>query len=300
MCRLWSGRSHHRYLKMDGWSYGRRSHEGLGSSLLWVKWALDRAISFDLEPIFIGPLLAGHALGDFGDFMGLTHNSLLKIQDPEAFARATPQVVPFPEGLGDDWFHREYNRSSVVYEVNVTDISVPQATAQKGWGSLVLPPSPNSGVCRYSYQVLRDIYWSAPRNQGRCRIFLRDGHGVLPAYQQPDGRRSWVLAVHVRRGDVVTIGARPTPHKVMAAAVASVLRSIAATNPAAYVSVLVFSQGNPSHMNELQLPDEHGQAVTWDISRESCLDVGLDCSQVRYIECDSGVLSSRQVSVHRG
>lgn len=34
--------------------------------------------------------------------------------------------------------------------------------------------------------------------------------------------------------------------------------------------------------------DEHGQAITWDIQFESCLDAGLVCSQVRGMDSLSG------------
>lgn len=75
-------------------------------------------------------------------------------------------------------------------------------------------------------------------------------------------------------------GARSIPQSYFSAAVRSVLRGIAAADPAAQVSVLVFSEG-PSSMDGLQLADENGEVITWDIERESCLDIGLQCSQVR-------------------
>lgn len=286
MCRVWSGRSHHRYLELGGWSGGRRSREGIGSSLRWVKWSLDRAISFDVEPIFIGPLIAGHGMGDFGNTMGITNNPLLTIHDPEAFASAVRERVPFPEGLDDAWFREQDNITSVVFEVDVRKIPVPQATKQGDWGMPASPPNPNSRVCRYARQVFRDMYWSAPREHGRCRAFLPDDHNLTPerngsrAMMHQQRKRSWVLAVHVRRGDVVGIGKRVTPHSFFSTAVKGALRGIAATDPAAHVFVLVFSQAS-SKLSELQLPDEHGKAITWDIERESCHDIGLSCSQVK-------------------
>lgn len=296
MCRVWSGRPHNRYLRTDGWSTdGRRSGEGLGSSLLWVKWALDRAISFDLEPVFIGPLIAGHGMGDFGDFMGITRNSSTTIQDPEAFATATHQAVRFPSGFHDDWFRGEENRTMVVYDMNVNDISVREATARRDWGIPVSPPSSDARVCRFARQALRNMYWNAPRNHNRCRAFSPDlnmavpsGGGEPPAYEQVDVKRAWVLAVHVRRGDVVRVGRRATPHSVFAAAVKSVLRGVAAVDPAAHVRVVVFSQltyrkgrDKKHKLEPLELLDADGNVIAWDIEQEACRDVGLSCSQVR-------------------
>ena len=111
-CRIWSGEPDHRYLAFNRMP----SHEGIGASLTRIAWALGHAIAFDLEPVINGPLLASHGTGDFGDWMGLTHNPLLAIQDPAAFKMATHQSVPFPEGNGNAYWSREKeNRTSVIY-----------------------------------------------------------------------------------------------------------------------------------------------------------------------------------------
>ncbi|CAN0223974.1 unnamed protein product [Scytosiphon promiscuus] len=271
-CRLWSGRSHHRYLELNRLV----PREGMGASLLRVAWALRHAILFDLEPVFDGPLLAGHGTGDFGDFVGLTHNPLLAIQDPAAFARATVQNVPFPEGNDDIWFREQENRTSVVYHADAMHVKKAME-----WGTPISPRSQQSRRCRYAHQALRDMFWSAPRDHGRCRTFLHDETDAWQSTGYPHHRkRPWVLAVHVRRGDMVKFrdGARSVPQRYFSAAVRSVLRGIAGADPAAQVSVLVFSEG-PSSMDRLQLRDENGKAFTWDIGRESCVDIGLNCSQ---------------------
>jgi len=279
VCRLWSGRPHHRYLKFGN----LRGNEGIGATLLKVKWALDRAIAFDLEPVFYGPFTASHNLGDFGDFVGLTNSPYLEIQDLEAFENAAESAVPFPEGKDDAWFLQDENRTSVVYRVGAVRVK-----KDRNWGVPVSPPNSSPGVCRYAREALRNIYWAAPRSHGRCRAFLPGGLEVPP---EVDARRitsyrqlvrPWVLAVHVRRGDMVHFrdGARSVPHKYFSATVKSVLQGIAAVDPAAHVFVLVFSEGS-NGMNELQLPDEHGEPITWDIERESCLDIGLHCRQVK-------------------
>lgn len=294
-CQLWSGKPHNRYLAFNRVESG----EGIGANLARVAWVLRRAISFDLEPVIIGPLLAGHGTGEFGDWMGLTNNPFLMVQDPEAFRTATLQSVPFPEGNGDAWFLEQENRTSVVYEPDPWKVD-----RLKDWGIPVSPPSSDAGVCQYARESLRNIYWSVPQNRGRCHGLLPDKHDIAP---EPVGSgspgdlhqagRPWVVAVHVRRGDTITFkgGVRSLPHTYFQATVFSVLRAIAATKPGARVSVLVFSEG-PDTLTGLQLVDEHGESVTWNIEQESCLDLGLTCSQVRTIAAQGGgpthVLSS--------
>ena len=278
-CRLWSGKPHNRYLVFDR----VESREGIGANLARIAWVLRRAISFDLEPVIIGPLLAGHGAGDFGDWMGLTNNPLLMVQDPVAFRTATLQSVPFPDANGDAWFLEQDNRTSVVYEPDPMKVD-----KLKDWGIPVSPPSSDARVCQYARQSLRNIYWSVPQNRGRCHGLLPDMHGsplkavgsASPGDELQLGR-PWVVAVHVRRGDTITFrdGVRSLPHTYYQATVYSVLRAIAATEPAARISVLVFSEG-PDTLTGLQLVDEHGDSVTWNIEEESCLELGLTCSQV--------------------
>lgn len=286
-CRLWSGKTHHRYLVFKD----LRPRGGVGVSLMRVAWALNRAISFDLEPVFVGPLLTAHGVGDFGDWMGLTHNPMLEIQDPGAFQRATHESVPFPQGDGDAWFREQENRTSVVYEADAM-----KANMLHDWGIPVSIPSSDASLCLYARYALRDIYWGARQIRGRCAGFLPEDHLAPPQVvlsrarqDQPQRNRSWVVAVHVRRGDIIHFrsGFRSIPHSYFSAAVRAVLQGIAVSDPAATVSVLVFSEG-PNTMKRLQLPDEHGKPFTWDIERESCVDVGLTCSQVRGIKAQGG------------
>ena len=293
-CRIWSGEPHHRYLAFNRMP----SHEGIGASLTRVAWALGHAIAFDLEPVINGPLLASHGTGDFGDWMGLTHNPLLAIQDPAAFKMATHQSVPFPEGNGDAYWSREKeNRTSVIYTPDTMKVE----KMTQGWGIPVSPPNSDARVCKYVRQAMRNIYWSVPQNRGRCRDLLPEGHitpsvlskdhdvppeAFVDAFDSASGSRQerkqpWVIAVHVRRGDIVHHynNKRSVPHAYFQATVTSVLRAIAAADPEAHVAVLVFSEG-PKNLKGLQLNDEDGKPVTWDVRRESCLDIGLICSQV--------------------
>lgn len=279
-CRVWSGKTHNRYLvfkKMD-------PKEGLGGNLRRVAWALNCAITFDLEPVFIGPFLAGHGTDDFGRWMGLTHNPLLAIRDRAGFERATNERVPFPEGNEDAWFREQENRTSVVYKPVPMDV-----LKIRDWGVPVTPPSSAPRACPYVRQALRNIYWSAPQTRGRCRALLPvdyplpSGAAVSDTTEhKPEGKRPWVVAVHVRRGDIIRFhrGFRSIPHIYFSAAVKSVLRAIAAIDPAAHVSVIVFSEG-PRRLKGFQLHDEHGKPITWDIKSESCADIGLVCRQVR-------------------
>ena len=284
-CRLWSGKPHNRYLEFKRLNKG----EGIGANLMRIAWALNRAISFDLEPIFIGPFRAGHGAGDFGDWVGITQNRnpLLVIQDPAGFSNATNEVVPFPEGDGDDWFREQENRTSVIYKVKPIKVH-----KIKDWGMPVSRPNSDPRVCPYVRQALRNIYWSAPPTRGRCHTMLPDDRRTQPEDAEPgtttgskrDGKRPWVVAVHVRRGDMIHFrgGRRSIPHRYFSVVTRSILQGIAATDPAANVSVLVFSEG-PETLQGLQLHDEKGKAVTWDIKNESCVDIGLNCTQVRNI-----------------
>ena len=260
------------------------SHEGIGASLTRVAWALSRAISSDLELVINGPLLASHGTGDFGDWMGLTHNSYITIRDPVGFGLADNQTVPFPEGNDDAWFRAQENRTSVIYVPDTMKVA-----KMIGWGIPVSPPNSDARVCRYVRQSMRNIFWSVPQNRTRCRGLLPDDHHTPQENASlgttgggPDARRSWLVAVHVRRGDTIHFqnGIRSVTHRYFKATVHSVLQGIAATDPAAHVSILVFSEG-PSTLEKLQLNDENGDAVTWDIANESCLDMDLACSQVR-------------------
>ena len=285
-CRLWSGKAHNRYILFKHW----RQRGGLGTTLMRISWLLDRAISFDLEPVFVGPLRTAHDAADIGDWMGLTNNPLLSIQDPEGFERATRLNVPCPEGDGDAWFRQQENRTSVAYEADAMNVQM-----MRNWGKPVSAPSSDPRLCRYVRQALRDIYWTAPQTRGRCHAFiaedLRPVEAVVPgATGYRSGRtRPWVIAVHVRRGDIIHFrhGFRNIPHKYFSAAVNSILWGIAVTDPAAHVSVLVFSEG-PDTLDGLQLQDEHEKTLTWDIEHDSCLDIGLNCSQVRGMTPMSG------------
>ena len=291
-CRIWSGKPHHRYLVFDEMN----SDEGIGASLNRVAWALDHAMAFDLEPVINGPLLATHGTGDFGDWVGLTHNPLLAIQDPAAFQRAKNQTVPFPQGHRVAYWSRRQHRTSVVYTADPMKVE-----KVDGWGIPVFPPSSDARVCKYVRQAMRDIYWSVPQHRGRCRGLLPEDHytpPVLPEYHNTpreavvdavdstsgsrwERTRPWVVAVHVRRGDILRYRPekRSVPHSYFQATVTSVLRAIAASDPETHVSVLVFSEG-PKRLKGLQLFDENGKPVTWDIQHESCLDIGIHCSQV--------------------
>lgn len=283
VCRLWSGKPHHRYLAINEMN----SDEGIGASLTRVAGSMRRAISFDLEPVINGPLLATHDVGDFGDWMGLTHNPLLTVQDPVGLENATNESVPFPEGNSDDWFREQTDRTSVVYTPDAMKVE-----KMLGWGKPVSPPNPNAGVCRYVREALRTIFWSVPEKRRRCHGLLPEEHhipqeGVVSnATASPQERkRPWVVAVHVRRGDTILYknGERSLSHTYFQATVASILRAISAADPAAHVSILVFSEG-PESLTGLHLLDEHGEAVEWDIEQESCLGMGLICRQRVYLQ----------------
>lgn len=291
-CVSWSGTPHNRYLEINK----MLPREGIGANFLRIAWALNRVIAYDLEPVFNGPLLAAHGVGDFGDWVGLTHNPSNEVYDPEGFRSALRQDVPFPAGNGDSWFHDQINRTSVIYTPNIMNVK-----KIVDWGVPVSPPPSDPHVCPYVRQVLRAQFWSAPRERGRCLSMLpRDSEfpppmeamrttgeprvgGSVDLDQHYKERRPWVVAVHVRRGDMVRFhhGKRSIPHTFFVEAVRAVLAAISAVDRGARVSVLVFSEA-PAEMPELQLPDEKGQPITWDIPRDSCRQLGLRCAQVQF------------------
>lgn len=278
-CLMWSGKPRNRYLEFKHLHSG----EGIGANMMRIAWALDRAITFDLEPVFLGTFRVGHGTGDIGRWVGLTHNSLLAVRDPAGYRNASSETVPFPEGNKDDWFRAQENRTSVVYKAMPTGVK-----KIHDWGFPVSHPNPDPQVCTYTRQALRNIYWNAPPTRGRCISLLPDDTSLPPwstasatTRSRHGGKRPWVIAVHVRRGDIIKFrrGVRSIPQTYFSAALDSVLRAIAVIDPAAHVSVLVFSEG-PDTLEGLQLDDEHGSPVTWDIRSESCVDVGLTCNQV--------------------
>ena len=291
-CQIWSGKPHHRYLAINGMP----AYDGIGGSLTRAGWLLGCAMSFDLEPVFSGPLLATHGQGDVGDWAGLTHNPLLTIQDPKAFKKATNQSVPLTERhMGSSWFRKHENQTSVVYTPDTIK------TSKSSWGVKISPPNSDPRVCKYAHQAMRNIYWSVPQNRGRCRCLLPEDYHTPPVLPEDhdtppepvvdvsvstsrnrqDRKRPWVIAVHVRRGDVFTHfhGKRTLPHAYFQATVTAVLRAIAVVDPEAHVSVLVFSEG-PETLAGLQIIDENKEPVTWDVQHESCSDIGIHCSQV--------------------
>lgn len=290
-CVSWSGKPHNRYLEVREIP----PIEGIGANLMRVAWALNRAMSLDLEPVFIGPFLAAHGVGDFGEWFGLTSNTTLATCDGDGFRAARRQDVPFPEGNDDSWFRERINATSVIY---VPDMSRVKKIVD--WGAPVSPPPSDPGVCLYVRQVLRDLFWSAPIRRDRCGSMLPQEDDFPPSvkanrttdepsvrwnidYDQPQrGTRPWVIAVHVRRGDMIRFrgGIRSIPHTYFVEAVRSVLRAIFETDNEARVSIFVFSEG-PRNMPKQQLYDENGTGVTWDIPNGSCRDIGLRCVQVR-------------------
>lgn len=137
---------------------------------------------FDLEVEFVGPFLATHGTGDFGQWFGLTENPLLAVRDPEAYQHAQTQEVPFPEGYGFEWFYSQRNRTSVVYTFDSAKLN-----RMKTWARPVSPPPASPGVCRYVRQILRDIFWSRPGERDRCRSLFATSPELLDFFAARDG-----------------------------------------------------------------------------------------------------------------
>lgn len=274
-CKTWSGRPHNRYIVFNE----MYSNEGIGGSLTRISWILHHAISFDLEPVINGPLVATHGAGDFGDWMGLTNNPKFEIQNMEGFKNAANQSLPFyqprlksnnlswkreREQMYADkkWFMDQNNRTSVAYIPDTMSIN-----KYERWGSIVEPANTDTGVCKYARQVLRNIFWSVPEQRKRCKGFIPDMElGV---------KRPWVVAFHVRRGDALHAAEfRKIPHMYYVSVLESVLKSISSVDPLASVNVLVFSEG--SELQGSEIYNEKGDIVTWDIY-DLCVSFGISC-----------------------
>lgn len=191
-------------------------------------------------------------------------------------------------------FREQENRTSVVHEAKTM-----RAQMLHDWGQPVSIPSSDPGLCLYARHALRGIYSEAPQTRERCFAFLPEDHHETPQpfvqcliACQPEPKQPWVVAVHVRPGDINHFrhGFRSIPQSYFSAAVKAVLRGIAVSDPAAHVSASVFSEG-PDTTNGLQLPDEHGDTFTWDTEQESCVNVGLTCSQVRGMKLQTDATS---------
>lgn len=305
-CRLWSGEAHHRYFLLNE----MKPREGIGGQLMRVCWALNRAVEFDLEPVFLGPFIAGHGVGDFAKWIGLTHNPMIQIEDPSGFQEASRVKIPLPFADGEEelaWFRSQRNRTSVVYVPDFMEVYFPTKIMP---GVPVFPPPTDKRLCPSVRHFLRAAFWSVPEKRTHCMSMLpRNGDpglrgtgvggdgtlvGGVPVYSSAaDGvesprHRPWVVGVHVRRGDMVhhLDGIYNIPHVYYVATVRSVLRSISVVDPNTTVSVLVFSEGGGQE-DKNQVPDERNRPVGWDIERESCRELGIRCTQV------SGLRGSR-------
>lgn len=97
------------------------------------------------------------------------------------------------------------------------------------------------------------------------------------------GERPWVVAVHVRRGDVITLhdGDMAIPHQFTVASLRAVLKAIASVSPRTRpVTIAVFSEGVDINDDQgLQLVNEDGHPISWDIPKELYAGLGLICHQ---------------------
>lgn len=230
--------------------------------------------------MIIGPLLAGHGTGEFGDWMGLTNNPILAVRDIHGFNKTERQDVPFPEGDGEAWFRERRNETSVIYVVNPMSVK-----KIKDWGVPVATTPSDPHVCKYARQVLRNLYWSVPKNRNRCGEmlageveFIDQTLNAGPRYTQ----RPWVVAFHIRRGDMIKFrkGVRSVPHAYFNATARAVLRGIASVDPEVNVFFLIFSEKQKGKSLEgNQVLDEKGRVVNWNILPD-CESLGLRCTQV--------------------
>lgn len=99
---------------------------------------------------------------------------------------------------------------------------------------------------------------------------------------------AWLIGVHVDRSPAYVMisnlrGARPRrelPHVYYLRAIEATLQAIAAIEPHAKISMVIFSEDRSG-----VLIDETGVPVDWDVPNEICKDIGLSCTQVRKLQC---------------
>lgn len=121
--------------------------------------------------------------------------------------------------------------------------------------------------------------WGTPADRALCA-------SLLPV-SVVEHSEWWLVGVHVDRAPTAILDGsnlrggrnvaphRELPHQYFVGAVEAALRAISTVEPGASVDLVVFSEGKWGRM-----VDEMGVPVTWDIQREVCEGVGLNCTQV--------------------
>ena len=252
--------------------------------------AFDLAIRFNLH-IATDSAAAGHGLGEFGAWFGISDSPLLlhssdALLASPALQHHTVQAVGKEKRRPWRWFRHVHDSGSIdVWQPNQVFNYQPLQGSSKGWGyqRTVGRLHRNSGTaCTYPRQILRQVFWSVPSGRrDRCRAVMRH-------YPPPRGRRNatgtqrarssspfdWTIAVHVRRGDAVTLGKvyRLLPMGYYVGMTNTVLRAIAKLQPKATVGVVVMSEGVNG-----TLIDVFGRPVEW-AGLPKCAELGLDCT----------------------
>lgn len=235
------------------------SREGIGASLDRVAYVIHQAIAYGVEPVINGPILASHGSGNFGDWWGLTNNSYLNIvNNISSYNNAEKHILKNTNEFKWD------NKRDIVY---VLPKDARKVEKKLDWISNVHPQPKDSRVCNNILKVMSFVFWSVHRT--RCNQFLT----IKPSEKHP-----WVVAVHVRRGDILALGSgRIIPHVWFEQVVSSVLVSILSIDPDAHVHILVFSEGDLNE-SENEIYTELNEIITWDIVSQ-CDSIGLVCTQ---------------------
>ena len=234
------------------------SPEGIGASLDRVAYIIYQAIAYDVEPIINGPILASHGTGHFGDWWGLTNNSYFNIvKNISAYNNSEKHI------LNNTKEFKWNNKTDIVY---VLPVDATKVEKKLDWISHIHPE--DSRVCKNILKIMSFAFWSVHR--ARCNNFLTI---------KPSEKRPWVVAVHVRRGDILLnhLRGRIIPHAWFEKVVSSVLVSILSIDPDAHVNMLVFSEGNLNE-SENEIYTEWKEIITWDIVSQ-CDSIGLVCTQ---------------------
>ena len=236
------------------------------------------AMQFKLQVVF-EDMYAGHGQGLFSDWLGLAASPLLAQPDDPVLADARTEVhrveldregAKYPlRGIGDTAQKLWKPYSVLEY---VADQRHP------GWGHRVrVPYHEDLGAlaCTYPRQPLRQVFWSVPHIRDQCKSVLL--HPDV-ARVTPPGGFDWTVAVHIRRGDAVTLG--PTEHKRLlpmgfyVGLLNTTLAAIASLHPGASVAVFVMSESVDG-----TLIGTFGQPLAWE-TVPSCGALDLRCDLV--------------------
>jgi len=274
VCKWWPTNTG-RYIEVNECS----TKDGIGVNIHRIINIVKRAVKFNMEPVFNGPFVVGHDVGDVGKWIGLTDNPSTSVQDEESLMLANKESLPVPYGYGDKWLSEQANRTSIVYSTEMKYIN------NEEWRVTLKTKSPDN-LCRNMRHIFRSIFWSVPDKRDMCKSLYPRFDGEDVKLSNLGMGRPWTVSIHVRRGDLLTLKVdktKPSPHEFFVAASRAAVSSIVSVDPNASIDFFVFSEG-PSDMEENTLFDQHGDVVRMNIPEDICSGFGINCRQRIFLD----------------